>query len=84
MIKANVSNGFYWVGLRQSDATKLGLVFPSEEGQEELVTILLTMPMAWKNSPPIFCTLTEMVEDLTNEVLQAHALTQSHKLDDHA
>ena len=45
MIKANVSDGFYRVGLRPSDAAKLGLVFPSEAGEEHLVAIPLTLPM---------------------------------------
>ena len=45
MIKADVSDGFYWIGLRPSDAAKLGLVFPSEAGKEDLVAILLTLPM---------------------------------------
>ena len=58
MIKANVSNRFYRIGLRPSDAAKLGLVFPSEAGEEDLVAILLTLPIGWKNSPPIFFTET--------------------------
>ena len=58
MIKADVSDGFYRIGLRPSDAAKLGLVFPSEAGNKYLVAILLTLPMGWKNSPPIFCTAT--------------------------
>ena len=37
MIKADVSNGFYRIGLRPSDAAKLGLVFPSEAGDKFLV-----------------------------------------------
>ena len=59
MIKADVSDGFYRIGLRPSDAAKLGLVFSSEAGEEDLVAILLTMPMGWKNLPPIFCTASQ-------------------------
>ena len=69
MIKADVSDGFYRIGLCPSDATKLGLVFPSEAGDKDLVAILLTLPMGWKNSPPIFCTAMETVSDLANESL---------------
>ena len=53
MIKADVSDGFYRIGLRPSHAAKLGLVFPSKAGEEDLVAIPLTLPMGWKNSPPI-------------------------------
>ena len=49
MIKDNVSDGFYRTGLRPSDAAKLGLVFPSEAGEEDLVVKSLTLPMGWKN-----------------------------------
>ena len=84
MIKADVSDGFYRIGLQPSDAAKLGLGFPSEAGEEYLVAILLTLPMGWKNSPPIFCTATETVVDLANEDLRAHAPTLPHKLDERA
>ena len=84
MIKADVSDGFYSIGLRPSDAAKLGLVFTSETGKEDLVAIPLTLPMGWKNSPPIFCTVTETVADLANEALRAHAPTMPHTLDNRA
>ena len=70
--------------MHPSDAAKLGLVFPSEAGEEDLVAIQLTLPMGWKNSPPIFCTVTETVADLENEALRAHAPTLPHKLDNRA
>ena len=66
IIKADVSDGFYRIGLRPSDDAKSGLVFPSEAGDEDLVAILLTLTMGWKNLPPIFCTGTETVSDLAN------------------
>ena len=84
MIKADVSDGFYRIGLRPSDAAKLGLVFPSEAGEEDLVAIPLTLPMGRKNSLPIFCTATETVADLANEDLHAHTPTLPHKLDKRA
>ena len=84
MIKADVSYGFYRIGLRPSDAAKLGLIFTSEAGEEYLVEIPLTLPMGWKNSPPIFCTVIETVADLANEALRAHAPTLPHKLDNRA
>ena len=84
MIKADVSDGFYKIGLRQSDTAKLGLLFPSGAGEEYLVAIPLTLPMGWKNLPPIFCTGTETVADLENEALRAHAPTLPHKMDNRA
>ena len=70
--------------MRPYDAAKLCLVFPSEAGEEDLVAIPLTLPMGWKNSPPIFCAATETVADLANEALRAHTQTLPHKLDNRA
>ena len=78
------ATGFYRIGLRPSDAAKLGLVFPSEAGEEDLVAIPLTLLMGWKNSPPIFYTTTETVADLANEDLRTHAPTLPHTLDNRA
>ena len=82
IVKADVSEGFYRVGLGPTDAAKLGLVFPNEAGEEDLLAIPLTLPMGWKHSPPIFCIATETVEDLANEALRAYVPTQPHKLDE--
>ena len=66
ILKADVLNGFYRIGVRPEDAPKLGLIFPSGANEEPMVSIPLTLPMRWKNSPPLFCTATEMVADLAN------------------
>ena len=58
LLKADVSNGFYRIGLRLEDAPKLGLIFPSSAEKEPMVAIPLTLPMGWKNYPPLFCTAT--------------------------
>ena len=58
MVKADVSDGFYRIGIRPEDAPKLGLIFPSGADEEPMGAIPLTLPMSWKNSPPLFCTTT--------------------------
>ena len=58
LLKADVSDGFYRIGLRPEDAPKLGLIFPSSKEEDPMVAIPLTLPMEWKNSPPLFCTAT--------------------------
>ena len=52
-LKADVSDGFYHIGLRPTDDPKLGLVFTSEGEDEELVVIPLTLHMEWKNATHI-------------------------------
>ena len=46
-----------------------------------MVAIPLTLPMGWKNSPPLFCTATETVADLANEALRTHQPSKQHLLD---
>ena len=80
LLKADVSGGFYHIGLHPEDAPKLGLIFPSDKEEEPMVAIPLTLPMGWKNSPPLFCTATETVADLANEALRTHQPTKQHQL----
>ena len=54
LLKADVSDGFYRIGLRPKDAPNLGLIFPRGKEEEQMVAIPLTLPMGWKNSPPLF------------------------------
>ena len=39
MLKADVSDGFYRIGLRPEDAPKFGLILPSGEEEETMVAI---------------------------------------------
>ena len=48
------------------------------------MAIPLMFPMGWENSPPLFCTATEMVADITNKSLHSHHPNRPHKLDDRA
>ena len=84
LLKANVSNGFYLIGLHPEDAPKLGLIFLSGEEEEPMVATPLTLTMVWKNSQPLFCTATETVADLANKSLRSHQPSKSHKLDNRA
>ena len=49
-----------------------------------MVAIPLTLPMGWKNSPPLFCTATETLADLVNEALRTHEPSKQHLLDNGA
>ena len=70
--------------MRLIDAPKLRLGSPSIERREGVVAILLTLPMGWKNSPPIFCMATETVAYLANVYLRCNHPSYKHKLDDYA
>ena len=44
LLKADVSDGFYRIGLRPEDAPKLGPIFPNGVDEEPMVAIPLTLP----------------------------------------
>ena len=81
LLKADVSDGFYRIGLRPTDAPKLGLIFTSGKEEEQMVAIPLTLPMGWENSPPLFFTATETAADLSNKALRTHQPSKQHLLD---
>ena len=84
ILKEDVSDGFYCIGMRPTDAPNVVLVLPSDKIGEELVTITLTVPMEWNNSPPIFFIATEIVTDLENTALRCNQLSHNQKLYDRA
>ena len=81
ILKEDVSDGFYRIGVCPEDAPKLGLIFPSGADEEPMVALPLKLPMVWKNSPPLFCTTTKTVADIMNEALWSHQPSIPHKLE---
>ena len=83
VLKADVSDGFNRIGIHPTDTPKMGLVFPLEVEEKELVVIPLTSPpMGWKNLPPIFCMAMETVTDLSNAGLRCNTPDLPHSLDE--
>ena len=82
LLKAEVSDGFYRIGLRPEDAPNLGLIFPSGADEDPMVVIHLTFSMGSKNSPRLLSTATETVSDLANKSLRSNQQSIPHKLDD--
>ncbi len=66
MIKLDISDGFYRIGLNIDDIPKLGVVFPTLPGDKPLTAFPLVLPMGWTNSPPILSTATYTVADIAN------------------
>ena len=82
MLKADVSDGFYRISLHPDEYSKLGLVFPLDDGDETLVSTPLNLPMGWNNLSPLFCTATETVTDLENQALRAYSPLWTYNMDD--
>jgi hypothetical protein len=84
LLKVDISDGFYRINLNIDDIPRLGVVFPTKPGEEELVALPLVLPMGWKNSPPVFCTATETIADVANQRLKSTAQPRQHHLDEAA
>ena len=86
MSKVDLSDGFYRLWLRPEDTMRLAVLFPSRQGEPDLIGIPLTNPMGWVSSPPNFCACTETIADLANDGINdknamRKARTTPHRLD---
>jgi hypothetical protein len=79
--KIDIADGFYRIWVRVSDVSKLGVLFPSADGEEYLVGFPLALPMVWTESPKIFTAATETVAYITNAQLSVGAMFGSHRLE---
>ena len=57
----------------------MGLGFPSDGCEEDLVVIPLTLPVVWKNTISILFTYTEIVAKLDNTTLLCNHPYRKHK-----
>ena len=82
LLKVDLSDGFYRLDVNVDDIPKLGVVFPTAPGEEQLIAFPLVLPMGWTNSPPIFSTATETIADVANDRLASYPHSAPHHLDE--
>ena len=70
MMKVDIADGFYRVGMAPEDVPSLGVCLPPGPDGKTLVTFPLVFPMGWVESLPLFCSVTETVADLANTELR--------------
>jgi hypothetical protein len=80
-IKVDLSDGFYQIAVRAEDIPKLGVSFPTINGEEPLVAFPLSLPMGWTESPPYFCAYTETIADVANERILKWRSSPPHPLE---
>jgi hypothetical protein len=80
MIKLDISDGFYQIGLNIDDIPKFWVIFPTLSGDEPLIAFTLVLPMRWTNSPPIFWTATETIAEIANARLSLGWLPPSQPM----
>jgi hypothetical protein len=79
--KIYIADIFYRVWVGANDVPKLGVLFPSADGEEYLIGFPLALPMGWTESPKIFTAATETVADLVNNSLAAGTTFGPHPLE---
>jgi hypothetical protein len=79
--KIDIADGFYRIAIRSEDVSKLAIMFPTAEGEDQLIGHPLVPPMGWKQSPPLFTAATETVADLANTKLKDMDPSAPHRLD---
>jgi hypothetical protein len=82
MCKIDIADGFYHVWMLPADIPKLGVVLPTMEGEEPLISFPLALPMGWVNSLPYVCAATETICDLASTSIKARNTFKVHRLDD--
>ena len=73
LIKAGDSVSYYHIALHPQDAPNIGLIFPSDKGNGQLLAIPLILTTSRNKSPPLFCMETEKVVDLSITEFCRHA-----------
>ena len=58
MMKVDIEDGFYRMGLAPEDVPSLGGCLPPGTDGKTLVAFPLVLPMGWVESPPQFCAVT--------------------------
>ena len=81
LLRLDLSDGFYRVPIRDSDIPMLGVAFPVAPGEPPLVALPLVLPMGWTKSPPCFCSATETIVDLANDLAHSTWSPPPHPLE---
>ena len=83
MMKVDIADGFYRVGLAPEDVPSPGVCLPPGRDGKTLVAFLLVLPMGLVESPPQFCAVTGIFAYLANTALREKTprLRTPHRLD---
>ena len=81
MLKCDLADGYYRLGLVVRDIPRLAVAFPSSQHGEPLIALPLVLPMGWRNSGPAFCAATETVADMANRDIGNNIVHPPHHLD---
>ena len=83
MMKVDITDNFYCVGLAPEDVPSLGVCLPPGPDGNTLVASPLVLSMGWVEFLPQFCAVKETVADIANTKLREknQRLRTPHRLD---
>jgi hypothetical protein len=67
MAKWDIKDGFWRIDCAEGEEWKSAYILPQKEGEPVLLVVPTSLQMGWVESPPYFCTATEMAGDVTME-----------------
>jgi hypothetical protein len=67
MAKWDIKDGFWCMDCAEGEEWNFAYVLPQKEGEPVLLVVPTSLQMGWVESPPYFCTATEMARDVTTE-----------------
>jgi hypothetical protein len=79
--KLDISNGFWRFIVREEDSFNFAYVLPQREGEPVRIVVPLAVQMGWVESPPLFCTVTESAQDLTQHLVDTNVDLPLHLLE---
>lgn len=81
LMKHDMADCYYYLGLIIKDIPRLAVAFPSEQHQDPRVALTLVLSMGWKNSGHAFCTTTKTIVDIMNTCIINNKQQHLHPLD---
>jgi hypothetical protein len=79
--KIDIADSLYRMGIHVDDVPKLGIIFPTQPGEEHWIGLPIVLPIVCKQPPPLFTAATKTVVDLANARLLENDGSSPHRLE---
>ncbi len=80
--KLDISNGFWLLVVQEADSYDFAYVLLQQDGEPIQIVVLSGLQMGWVESPPLFCAVTELAQDLTQHLVDNRVCLPTHPLKD--
>ncbi len=70
--KLDISNSFWRLIVWEEESFNFAYVLPQWEGEPVRIVVPLAVQMEWVESPPLFCTIMESAQNLTQHLVDAN------------